>query len=161
VDEAILGSRIRQSAVLSHTPESNLHPLPNETLQVFQARKRRIAKRNRTLALQTFIRGLKDQWPIRSPTIPPQQAGPRFGDYYGTHTAMTQVAESFQIWFDNREFRSYLSDISSLFVSQIVHPVQMPPVSVPGQVKQTTTRRGFIRIDDLLGPEPILDMERP
>ncbi|KAL3412906.1 hypothetical protein V8F44DRAFT_645694 [Aspergillus fumigatus] len=161
VDEAILGSRIRQSAVLSHTPESNLHPLPNETLQVFQARKRRIAKQNRTLALQTFIRGLKDQWPIRSPTIPPQQAGPRFGDYYGTHTAMTQVAESFQIWFDNSEFRSYLSDISSLFVSQIVHPVQMPPVSVPGQVKQTTTRRGFICIDDLLGPEPILDMERP
>ncbi|KAF7592481.1 hypothetical protein BBP40_000216 [Aspergillus hancockii] len=161
VDEAILGSRIRQSAVLSHTPESNLHPLPNETLQAFQARKRRIAKQNRTLALQTFIRGLKDQWPIRSPTIPPQQAGPRFGDYYGTHKAMTQVAESFQIWFDNSEFRSYLSDISSLFVSQIVHPVQMPPVSVPGQVKQTTTRRGFICIDDLLGPEPILDMERP
>jgi hypothetical protein len=161
VDEAILGSRIHQSAVLSHTPESNLHPLPSETLQAFQARKRRIAKQNRILALQTFIRGLKDQWLIRSPTIPPQQAGPRFGDYYGTHTAMTQVAECFQIWFDNSEFRSYLSDISSLFVSQIVHPVQMPPVSVPGQVKQTTTRRGFICIDDLLGPEPILDMERP
>jgi hypothetical protein len=37
----------------------------------------------------------------------------------------------------------------------------MPPVSVPGQVKQTPRRRGFICIDDLLGPEPILDMERP
>jgi hypothetical protein len=161
VDEARLRSQILQSAVLSHTPESNLHPLPNETLKAFRSRKRRIAEQNRTLALQPFIRGLKDQWPTRSPTMPHVPDGPRFGDYYGTQTAMAQAGEIFQIWFDNRDFRVYLSNISSLFVSQTVHLVQMPPVSVPGQVKQTPRRRGFICIDDLLGPEPILDMERP
>ncbi|KAH1900111.1 hypothetical protein KXV57_008631 [Aspergillus fumigatus] len=161
VNEAMLGSRIHQSAALSHTPESNLHPRHNENMRVFRSRKKRIAKMNRTLALQTFIRGLKARWPIRSPATPPEEAGPRFGDYYATPEAMTQAGQLFQIWFDNLEFREYLSDLSSLFVSQTVHHVQMPPVCLPGEVKQTTTRRGYICIDDLLGFEPMLDMERP
>ncbi|KAH1338970.1 hypothetical protein KXV68_008615 [Aspergillus fumigatus] len=161
VNEAMLGSRIHQSAALSHTPESNLHPRHNENMRVFRSRKKRIAKMNRTLALQTFIRGLKARWPIRSPATPPEEAGPRFGDYYATPEAMTQAGQLFQIWFDNLEFREYLSDLSSLFVSQTVHHVQMPPVCLPGEVKQTTTRWGYICIDDLLGFEPMLDMERP
>jgi hypothetical protein len=76
------------SAIRSTTPESQWSPERWENYSTFQARIKRHTKENRRQALGNFMRDLRQQWPISSPSIPPARGNPSFADYFDVSKAM-------------------------------------------------------------------------
>ncbi|KAL4884182.1 hypothetical protein BJY04DRAFT_225986 [Aspergillus karnatakaensis] len=109
--ESELRSRIN-TARLAETPETNISPGPQERYHAFRARIQRLKDNN-------------IQWPISSPFTPNCNVTPKF------------AREMFSAWFGNRELRSYLSRIASVYSS---HHAQVPALRI----------RGFVCTDDVL-----------
>lgn len=146
------------SAILSHTPESDLSPHAHETFKKFRTRMRTTLTRNRAEVLDEFIRNMESQWPVRSPLFP---AATRFENYFDPKKAMAQVQGLFSTWFDNREFRGYLREIALRFSRQTVHLVEIPSYSIREPEELVRRKRGFVCIDDLLGRAPVINLKPP
>lgn len=67
----------------------------------------------------------------------------------------------FAIWYDNKEFRQYLSNVASVMSSYEAQPVNMPSIFPPCDQEPAPRGRRFVCIDDLLGPPPDFDMKPP
>ena len=74
---------------------------------------------------------------------------------------MDQVCRKFVIWYDNKEFQQYLSDVASLISSYETQPVKMPSIFPLCNQEHAPRGRQFICTDDLLGPLPDFDMKSP
>ncbi|KAB8071219.1 hypothetical protein BDV29DRAFT_159701 [Aspergillus leporis] len=162
-DQSDLKSSI-QSVQLTVIPEQNLHRQPHETAEQFRTRWDKTVEQRRTKVRNRFIDELRSQWPVRSPTTPSEQGSPGFGEYFNTQHAMELACRRFNMWFANSEFRQYLGDIALVLSRQPFHYIRMPALSAPEfllPVYSTPCRCGFLSLDDLLGPLPILEMKEP
>ncbi|RAK76570.1 uncharacterized protein BO72DRAFT_497067 [Aspergillus fijiensis CBS 313.89] len=165
VNCAELKTRIH-SASWSVTPEDGLSPEPAESYSTFHARVAKLRKTKRKQALAHFIAGLQGQWPTPCPSPPPISGEqPAFADYFDTHKAMQISQAAFSTWFDNRELRQYLDRVASVYTSQEVQPIAIPPCLYPCLNRLADRRHAFISVDDIvdesLGPPPVVEMEPP
>ena len=149
------------SAALQQTPESNLHPMPHETYSAFKKRRKAIKVANKDTALDKFLTQLRKQWPAREPRLPSSWESPRFPDYFDAQQVMDWVGRKFAIWYDNKEFRQYISNVASVTSSYRTKTVKMPSIFPPCDQEPTLRRQRFVCIDDLLGPSPGIDMRPP
>ncbi|RMJ25082.1 hypothetical protein PHISP_04065 [Aspergillus sp. HF37] len=160
INESVLQCQIKPLP-LEKTPESHLSPKEHESYSQFIGRQSRAMKRNQDLALQKLITHLKRKWPDRNPSHPSRLGGPDVNDYVDMQKSMTNIHGLFSEWCSNRELRLYLFDVATLFGQQIVELIENPPPPVSSQTRTVQRRRGFICFDDLLGPPPTFDMQKP
>lgn len=120
---------------------------------------------NRAQALNSFIAGLRTQWPTATPITPNSQEVPRFDDYYHLQQAMAMVHKSFSEWSNNRELREYLTVVTSVISSQPIQIVAVPLSQSSTPALPPLRKRGFISIDDVLdqslGAPPVLPTKPP
>ncbi|KAL2816576.1 hypothetical protein BDW59DRAFT_166300 [Aspergillus cavernicola] len=150
-----LSSRL-ESARSRKTPASGLVREPCETPKQFKSRYTRTLEKNRTEACDQFLRHLELQWPVKFPSSPCSQGCPRFEVYFDKGQATLIVRKRFNTWFNNRQFRRYLTDIAQTLAHQPPQSVVMPNLPFPRlpQEQNILQGHGFICVDDLLDLVP-------
>ncbi|KAL2821232.1 hypothetical protein BJX63DRAFT_427905 [Aspergillus granulosus] len=158
-----LSSRLA-AAQLSKTPESDLTRKPQETSKEFKSRYTRLLKKNRSEVLDKFLRHLELQWPVRFPSLPRSQGYPRFNEYFDQSKATSIVRTRFNTWFNNWQFRQYLTEIAQILSRQLPQSVVMPNLTFPGlpQKHNVLQGHGFVCVDDLFSlVPPTLQLNQP
>ncbi|KAJ6005943.1 hypothetical protein N7451_003887 [Penicillium sp. IBT 35674x] len=165
----IEGSEIRQPQIRRRieseqrvvTPESNLVPEKNETHNMFKSRRNRLRKLNRESVLDSMLVHFRNEWPTRSPSTPSSPVNLNTNDYFQAQNVMTGVSKLFNTWLDNRDLRQYMTDLANIICIQPVEQVETYAFQPPQHPRMVQTKRGFVLLDDLLGPQPTLEIEEP
>ncbi|KAJ5117788.1 hypothetical protein N7448_011420 [Penicillium atrosanguineum] len=140
------------------TPESNLMPEINETYQKLMSRRDGLRNKNRASKLENLMLHFEREWPTRSPS---SLLTPGVNDYFDAQEMMIKVSKLFKTWFDNRDLKRYITDIAKVICHQPIEEVEIPPYQLPQPPEGAPKKRGFVLFNDLLGPQPIIDMEEP
>lgn len=74
---------------------------------------------------------------------------------------MIKVSKLFSIWFDNRDLKRYITDIANVTCHQLIEEVEIQPYQLPHPPQSAPKKRGFVLFDNLLIPQPIIDIEEP
>ena len=140
------------------TPESNLAPETNETYQKLISRRDRLRNQNRGAVLKSLLLHFEREWPTRSPS-PPLNHGVK--DYFDAQEMMLKVSKLFSIWFDNRDLKRYITDIANVTCHQLIEEVEIQPYQLSQPPQSAPRRHGSVLFDDLLGPQPVINIEEP
>ncbi|KAJ5252865.1 hypothetical protein N7489_003275 [Penicillium chrysogenum] len=140
------------------TPESKLAPETNETFQQLMSRRDRLRNQKREALKKSLLLHFEREWPTRSPS---SLLNPTVNDYFDAQEMMTKVSRLFSIWFDNRDLKRYITDIANVTCYQLIEEVEIQPYQLPHPPQSAPKKRGFVLFDDLLGPQPIIDIEEP
>jgi hypothetical protein len=155
---ALVGTAHRQ---LSETPEGLLRPADDEPFELFKARRGNLRSSNQKKVCEATLLHLERQWPIRSPSRPISQAGPKIDEYIDVQQLMIGVGKSFKTWYDNQELRQYITNLANQISSQRVRSVEQLRYLPSGRVNPVPSRTGFLSFDDLLGIPPALNIDEP
>lgn len=133
--------------------ECHLPKQGNETNQQHTRRIRSEFQTRRDLAIKKFVTDLKNQWPVRIPSLP--HCG-GFDLYLRASDAMASIIEKFKIWHDNMEFSRYLWNLSRLLASQAISPVTNPFhfYTSSNENQALCPKRGQISLDDIFAAMP-------
>ena len=82
-------------------------------------------------------------------------------DYFDTQQFMDWVCKQFAIWYDNKEFRQYINNFTSVMSSYKAQPVKMQLIFPSYDQQPALQRQWFVCIDDLLNPPPDIAMRSP
>ncbi|OQD78015.1 hypothetical protein PENANT_c098G01996 [Penicillium antarcticum] len=140
------------------TPESRLAPEANETISNLMSRRDRLRNKNRGSMMENLLLHFQREWPTRSPS---SLLNPRVNDYFDAQEMIVKVSKLFSIWFDNRDLKRYITDIANVICHQPIEEVEIQPYQLPQPPEGVPKKRGFVLFNDLLGPQPIIDMEEP
>ncbi|KAJ5527297.1 hypothetical protein N7513_011456 [Penicillium frequentans] len=143
------------------TPESELAPVKYETYYGLTLRRNRLQRQNRELVMESLLLHFLNEWPTRSPSHPSSPVNLNTNDYYYAQNIIIEVLKLFNIWLDNRDLRQYINDLANVICSQPVEQVETHSFQPPPPTQKVQPKRGFVLLDDLLGPQPILEIEEP
>ncbi|KAJ5802893.1 uncharacterized protein N7503_005343 [Penicillium pulvis] len=143
------------------TPESELAPEKYETYHELTSRRDRLQRQNRGLVLESLLLHYQNEWPTRSPSHPSSPVNLNTNDYFDAQNIFIKVSKLFNIWLDNRDLRQYINDLANVICSQPVEQVETHLFQLPHSTQKAQSKRGFVLLDDLLGPQPILEIEEP
>ncbi|VTO88436.1 unnamed protein product [Fusarium graminearum] len=128
------------------TPASHLARRPHEQDHQITNRRSQEYKNKKHHAVELFKSELSLQWPCKNPHAP---SDTNVTSYIDTREAMRSVVEVWRNWYDNREFRGYLTR----FIEKIKElPVKRDVTNgyfIQPYIQPTNQPLGFISVDDL------------
>ncbi|RYO29176.1 hypothetical protein AA0111_g6158 [Alternaria arborescens] len=97
--------------------EASLPKRESETERDHHKRMNAEFQKNKTKAIEEFVKNLKNQWPRQTPNVP---SAVKYATYLNVSSAMTTIRNQFDRWFNNRLFMQYLDQLSAVMARQTV-----------------------------------------
>ncbi|KAI4667609.1 uncharacterized protein J4E88_010273 [Alternaria novae-zelandiae] len=130
----------------------------SETEQQHHNRMNSLFRQRKNSAIQTFVSGLKKQWPIQVPALPQAAAT---DTYVNVSDAMVTVRNHFYTWYDNHMFMEYLGKLSTIMERQAASQILAPRhilTSPPKQNRLSDSAR-HLSVADVFTSNPSLSIE--
>jgi hypothetical protein len=134
-------------------PEATLPKMDWESNNAMRKRRATSFENNRGAAISAFAKALKDQWPCQTPTTPATDTA---NTYLKVQSAMDQVSESFNTWYENHCFFLYLEALCNILERQAVKQVLVTPCHLTVASTPASDRhvRYLSAIDIFASPAP-------
>jgi hypothetical protein len=107
----------------------------------------------RDIAVRSFVADLEQQWPVTKPTAP---TATETYTYIDVSSAMRKMTAMFETWYRNRQFMTYLQQVSALVGCQETATVQVPrPVyNFPSTKHSQKDTKSMFGIDCIFAATP-------
>lgn len=144
-------NRLVEVKPLHACPEANLGRFPGETKKAAVKRRTRVHRAKGEEVRAAFAQHVERQWPRRHPVEPDDPDTQR---YISVTATMARIEEKWQVWWGNRQFCDYLTEIETELALAQFEAVD-GHVDVPRHdVIESSPRPRFVRSEDVFRTPP-------